>query len=159
MTNIATTLSKRLAPLMQNMGYELLGCEYHSQGRHSVLRVYIENETGITVADCSRVSEQLSAVLDVEDPIRGHYSLEVSSPGIDRPLFELAHYQKQIGQCLKVRTCKPIQNQRNFTGVLLRIESDNIYLLVDKEEKIVPFSDIEKANVVGSADVRPRSIQ
>jgi ribosome maturation factor RimP len=86
--------------------------------------------------------------LDVEDPIRGNYSLEVSSPGVDRPLFEITHYQKQVGMRLKVRTYTPIQNQRNFVGVLLRVEGNDIYLLVGTEERILPFSDIEKANVV-----------
>jgi ribosome maturation factor RimP len=154
MTKTAATLNERLTPLVQAMGYEFVGCEYHSQGRHSVLRIYIDSETGTTLADCSRVSEQLSAVLDVEDFIRGHYSLEVSSPGIDRPLFEIAHYQKQIGNRLKVRTYVPIQNQRNFAGILLRVEENNIYLLVETEEKILPFSDIEKANVAESAEIR-----
>ncbi len=148
MTKVATTLSERLAPIVQTMGFELVGCEYHGQGKYSVLRVYIDSEAGITVTDCSRVSEQLSAILDVEDPIRGNYSLEVSSPGVDRPLFEITHYQKQVGQRIKVRTYTPIQNQRNFVGVLLRVEGNDIYLLVGKEERILPFSDIEKANVV-----------
>lgn len=148
MTKVASTLTERLAPLVQTMGYELVGCEYHGQGKYSVLRVYIDSEAGITVTDCSRVSQQLSAILDVEDPIPGHYSLEVSSPGIDRPLFELAQYQKQIGNKLKVRTYTPIQNQRNFVGVLLRVEGSDIYLLVGTEERILPFSDIEKANVM-----------
>ncbi len=153
MTKAATALSERLAPLVRTMGYELLGCEYHGQGRYSILRVYIDNERGITITDCSRVSEQLSAILDVEDPIRGQYSLEISSPGVDRPLFEIAHYQKQIGNRLKVRTYTPIQNQRNFVGVLLRVEENNIYLLVGTEERMLPFSDIEKANIVAD-DIR-----
>lgn len=152
MTKMATTLRDRLAPLVQTMGYEFVGCEYHGQGRYSVLRVYIDSETGITLTDCSRVSEQLSAVLDVEDPVPGKYSLEVSSPGMDRPLFEIAHYQKQIGHWLKVRTYTPIQNQRNFVGVLLRVEGNEIYLLVGAEERMLSFSNIEKANRV--ADIR-----
>ncbi len=144
----AAALSERLAPLVRTMGYELLGCEYRTQGRFSVLRVYIDSEAGITLTDCSRVSEQLSAILDVEDPIRGRYSLEVSSPGVDRPLFEIAQYEKQIGKRLKIRTFAPIQNQRNFAGVLLRVEGSDICLLVGAEERTLPFSDIEKANVV-----------
>lgn len=153
MTKLTIALLRdRLAPLVQMMGYEFVGCEYHGQGRYSVLRVYIDKETGITLTDCSRVSEQLSAVLDVEDPIPGKYSLEVSSPGVDRPLFEIAHYHKQIGQWLKVRTATPVQNQRNFVGVLLRVEGNDIYLLVDAEERMLSFSNIEKANRV--ADIR-----
>jgi ribosome maturation factor RimP len=90
--------------------------------------------------------------LDVEDLIQGHYSLEVSSPGVDRPLFEMAHYQKHVGRQIKVRTHTPIQNQRNFAGILSRVEGNDIYLLMGPEERILPFSDIEKANVV--ADIR-----
>ena len=152
MTKVATTLRDRLAPLVQAMGCEFVGCEYHSQGRYSILRVYIDSEAGITLTDCSRVSEQLSAILDVEDPIRGQYSLEVSSPGVDRPLFEIAHYQKQLGNKLKVRTSTPVRNQRNFVGVLLRVEGNGIYLLVGAEERMLPFADMEKANIV--ADIR-----
>jgi ribosome maturation factor RimP len=142
----------RLALLVQAMGYEFVGCEYHAQGRYSVLRVYIDNETGVTLTDCSHVSEQMSAVLDVEDLIRGPYSLEVSSPGVDRPLFEIAHYQKYVGNRIKVRTWVPIQNQRHFVGILSRVEGNSIYLLIDAEERILPFSDIERANIV--TDIR-----
>jgi ribosome maturation factor RimP len=130
------------------MGYEFVGCEYHGQGRYSVLRIYIDNQNGVTLDDCSKVSQQVSAVLDVEDPIHGRYSLEVSSPGLDRPLFEITHYQKQIGNRIKLRLFTPVQNQRNFVGVLLRVEENTIYLLVNGEEKKLSFFDIEKANVV-----------
>jgi ribosome maturation factor RimP len=148
MTKIAVTLRDRLAPLVNTMGYEFVGCEYHGQGRYSILRIYIDSEKGVTLEDCSKVSQQLSAVLDVEDPIHGHYSLEVSSPGLDRPLFEITHYQKQIGNRIKVRLFTPVQNQRKFVGVLLRVEENMIYLLVNEEEKRLSFFDIEKANVV-----------
>lgn len=148
MTKIAITLRDRLAPLVNTMGYEFVGCEYHGQGRYSVLRIYIDNQNGVTLDDCSKVSQQVSAVLDVEDPIHGRYSLEVSSPGLDRPLFEITHYQKQIGNRIKLRLFTPVQNQRNFVGVLLRVEENTIYLLVNGEEKKLSFFDIEKANVV-----------
>ena len=149
---MTTTLRDRLAPLVSMLGYEFVGCEYHGQGKYSVLRIYIDKENGVTLDDCSRVSQQVGAVLDVEDLVQGHYSLEVSSPGVDRPLFEIGHYQKQIGNRIKVRLHTPIQNQRNFVGFLLRAEENNIYLRVDGEERVLPFSDIEKANVV--ADIR-----
>lgn len=152
MEKVAATLNERLGSLVNMMGYEFVGCELHRQGQQGVLRIYIDSENGITVDDCSRVSYQVSAMLDVEDPIQGNYSLEVSSPGLDRPLFEIAHYQKQIGNRVKVRVCAPVHNKRKFVGILLRVDGNDIHLLVDAEEVVLPFSDIEKANII--ADIR-----
>jgi len=145
------TLRDRLATVVNTMGYEFVGCELVRPGTGSVLRVYIDGESGVTLNDCSKVSRQISAMLDVEDPIQGKYTLEVSSPGLDRPLFERAHYQKYVGSRVKVRLSVPIDDRRNFAGVLLRVEGDDIHLLVDQEEVVVPFSDIEKAKII--ADV------
>ncbi len=130
------------------MGYEFVGCELMRQGRGSLLRIYIDSEEGITLDDCSKVSRQISAMLDVEDPIQGSYTLEVSSPGLDRPLFEIAHYQKYVGSRVKIRVHIPINNQRNFVGLLLRVEETNVHLLVDQTEVILSFSDIEKAKLI-----------
>ena len=152
MGKIAETLRDSLASIVEALGYEFVGSEIVGQGKHAVLRIYIDSENGITIDDCSKVSYQVSAMLDVEDPIRGEYDLEVSSPGIDRPLFELSHFKKFIGNRVKVRVCAPIHNRRKFDGVLLRVEGDDIHLLVDAEEIVLPFSDIEKANVI--ADLR-----
>ncbi|HFE37119.1 MAG TPA: ribosome maturation factor RimP, partial [Gammaproteobacteria bacterium] len=96
-------LQSLVEPVVGSMGYEFVGVEYLSQGKHSILRVYIDQPAGITVDDCSKVSNQLSAMLDVEDPIRGEYHLEVSSPGMDRPLFTGAHFSQFIGHCCVVR--------------------------------------------------------
>lgn len=152
MKNVATTLSERLRSLVNAMGYEFVGCELQGQSQHAVLRIYVDSEKGVNLTDCSKISQQVSAVLDVEDPIQGAYALEVSSPGLNRPLFEIAHYQKQIGNRIKVRVCANIHNRRNFAGVLVRVEGNDIHLLVEGEEIVLPFSDIEKANVV--ADIR-----
>jgi ribosome maturation factor RimP len=151
MKNVATTLSERLKSLVNAMGYEFVGCELQGQSRHAVLRIYIDTDKGVTLTDCSKISQQVSAMLDVEDPIQGQYSLEVSSPGLNRPLFELAHYQKQIGKRIKVRACANIHKRRNFAGVLVRVEGNDIHLLVDGEEIVLPFADIEKANVIETA--------
>ncbi len=152
MNAVEMNLKDKLSSLVNNIGYEFVGCELHRQGRHSVLRVYIDSENGITLDDCSKVSYEMSAMLDVEDPIAGQYSLEISSPGIDRPLFELTHYQKQIGKKIKVRVRTPIENTRNFVGVLLRVEGNILSLLTDNGEVALPFSDIEKAKTI--ADIR-----
>lgn len=152
MSNDVVTLKDRLASVVNAMGYEFVGCETQRQGRGTLLRVYINSEEGVTLDDCSKVSRQVSAMLDVEDPIQGQYTLEVSSPGVDRPLFEANQYQKFIGKRIKIRLHTPLNDRRNFAGELLRIEGMNIYLLVDGTEIVVPFSSIEKANVI--ADIR-----
>lgn len=146
------TLRERLQSLVIAMGYEFVGMELQKQSRRrSILRIYIDSGNGVTLDDCTKVSRQVSAMLDVEDPIQGEYNLEISSPGLDRPLFEIAHYQKQIGNRIKVRLNSPLTDRRNFVGVLLRVEESNIHLLVGQEEVVLPFSSIDKAKVI--ADV------
>jgi ribosome maturation factor RimP len=143
------SLRDQLASLVSAMGYEFVGMELQRQGRkRSLLRIFIDTDKGVTLDDCTAVSRQVSAMLDVEDPIQGEYSLEISSPGIDRPLFELAHYQKQIGERVKVRLSSRLVERRNIVGVLLRVEGENIHLLVEQEELVIPFSTIEKAKVI-----------
>ena len=149
MRDVESTLQDRLASLVTAMGYEFVGCEIQRHSRRSVLRIYIDSEQGIKLDDCSKVSYQVSAMLDVEDPIKGEYTLEISSPGVDRPLFEIAHYQKYIGSRVKVRVHNPIEGRRNFVGVLLRVQETDIHLLMDAgEEVVLPFSTIERAKVV-----------
>jgi ribosome maturation factor RimP len=147
-SRIASTLSHQLSSIVTAMGYEFVGA--HMQG--GVLRLFIDKEKGVGLTDCSYVSRQVSAMLDVEDPIQGRYVLEVSSPGLDRPLFEITHYEKQLGLRIKVQMQAPINHRRKFAGVLLRIVDNDIHLLVDEEEVVLPFSEIEKANVI--ADIR-----
>lgn len=148
MRQVETSLRDHLASVVTGLGYEFVGCELLKQGRSALLRIFIDSEQGITVDDCSRVSRQISAMLDVLDPIQGQYSLEISSPGINRPLFELAQYQKQIGNTIKVRLQAPLNERRNFVGILVRVEEATIHLLVDAAEVTLPFSDIDKANVI-----------
>lgn len=142
------TLRDRIAAIVEAMHYEFVGCELIRQGGSALLRIYVDQEKGVTVEDCSKISRQISAMLDVEDPIQGHYTLEVSSPGIDRPLFEMAHFEKSIGKKIKIRVSTPINAQRHLVGTLVRIEGMTIHLLVGSEEKRVPFSEIEKAKLV-----------
>lgn len=147
---MATILRDRLADIVTAMGYQFVGCEWQRQGRSTLLRIYIDHESGITVEDCARVSRQVSAMLDVEDPVKERYTLEVSSPGLDRPLFEMAHYQKYIGSRVKVSLYTPVNNRRRFVGELLQVNEMNIHLMVDAEEVIFPFSNIEKARLVAN---------
>lgn len=154
MRKIDPVLHERLVTLISSMGYELVGGELFSQGGRTIFRIYIDSEKGVTVDDCSRVSYQVSAMMDVEDPIESRYSLEVSSPGIDRPLFEIEHFHKYIGKQVKIRLYSPINQRRQYKGILQRVEGEDIYLLVEElgQEVIVPFSSIEKANLI--SDIR-----
>jgi len=137
-----------IEPAVTALGYELVGAEYLSQGRHSLLRIYIDSDDGITLEDCERVSHQVSGILDVEDAIQGHYSLEVSSPGLDRPLFTLDHFKRFIGKQAKIKLSAPIDGRRKFNGVIRAVKESLVVLEMDAEEFELPFSAIEKANLV-----------
>jgi ribosome maturation factor RimP len=141
-------LKALLAPLVARMGYELWGLEYRA-GRHSaLLRLFIDSEAGITLDDCAQVSAQVSALLDVEDPIRVPYTLEVSSPGVDRPLFEAAHYARYVGQRARVRTQWPVGGQRNFAGEIVAADGQSVTLRVDGEAVRVPLESIARGRLV-----------
>jgi len=141
-------LTEMLRPAVEETGKELLGIEFLSAGNHSVLRIFIEHENGINVDDCAEVSRQVSAILDVEDPISTEYSLEVSSPGLDRPLFELAHFQAVIGETINVKLSMPLNGRRKFKGKLEAIENDTLVVTVDGEDYELVMSNVDKANLI-----------
>jgi ribosome maturation factor RimP len=136
-----------LQPTVEALGYELWGLEHLVQGRHSVLRVFIDSPAGISVDDCAAVSEQVSGVLDVEDPITGEYTLEVSSPGMDRQLFRLEQYAGYIGETVEVRLRSAFEGRRKFKGVLKGIEGEDVVIQVDDHEFLLPYGAIEKARI------------
>lgn len=138
-----------LKPNIEALGYEFWGLEFApGNKRKSLLRVYIDHEQGISVEDCETVSRQISRVLDVEDPIRAEYTLEVSSPGLDRTLFYKEQYPHYCGEVLSVKTQLPIMGQRNFKGVLAKVLEDSIILVEQDKEFSIEFSNIQKAHVV-----------
>ncbi len=137
-----------LRPAVEEVGKELLGTEFISAGNHSVLRLYIDHENGITVDDCAEVSRQVGAILDVEDPISTEYNLEVSSPGLDRPLFDLAHFEAVVGQVVEVKLGVPLNGRRKFKGQLLAIEGETLIVEVDRQEYELPYGNVDKANLV-----------
>lgn len=141
-------LQELIEPSVTALGFELWGIEYLAQGAHSVLRIYIDSEDGITVDDCARVSHQVSGVLDVEEPISGHYNLEVSSPGLDRPLFTLEQFAAWAGHQVQIRLRVPFEGRRKFKGLLNGVEGDEVLLVVDKEEYLLPIDLIDRANIV-----------
>ena len=137
-----------LRPTVEMTGLELLGIEYISAGNNSVLRLYIDHENGIDVDNCADVSREVSAILDVEDPISSEYSLEVSSPGVDRPLFTKEQYTLVIGETVEVKLGMPLNGRRKFKGKLEAVESDNLVVVVDGQDYELPISNIDKANLV-----------
>ena len=142
-------LKQLLGPVVEALGCELWGLELQTGGKTKLLRIYIDRaEDGIGVDDCERVSRQASAVLDVEEAINGEYILEVSSPGMDRPLYELNQYEQYIGEDISLRLRFPYEGRRNFKGRLTGIDDDEIVLVVTDHEFLFPVEGIEKANVI-----------
>ncbi|MFK8051027.1 MAG: ribosome maturation factor RimP [Halioglobus sp.] len=141
------TLEELLEPTVAAMGFGLWGIEYNSQGRHSVLRIYIERDSGITADDCAAVSTQISGVLDVEDPISGEYTLEVSSPGMDRRLFRLEQYEAYTGETIDIQLRSPFDGRRKFKGVLKGIEGVDVVIQIDDDEYLLPHDGIDKARI------------
>lgn len=150
MAKIADKIEALISPVVVDMGYELVGVEYVASGKHSILRVFIDSETGITLDDCEAVSRQLSSIFDVEDPIATQYNLEVSSPGIERPLFNIGHYQRFLGQDVKLRLVRPVNGQRKFTGAIGSVSetSNTIELITELGAVDLDIGLIEKANLV-----------
>ena len=140
-------IEKLLKPSIEDMGYVLWGCEYLAQGKHSLLRVYVDKEDGIGIEDCEQVSRQVSALLDVEDPIPGNYSLEVSSPGVPRPLFSDWQYQLYIGQDAHIKLFKPVGGKRKFTGTIVSATEDLLVLDISGTQQEFLFSNIVKASL------------
>jgi ribosome maturation factor RimP len=142
-------LKQALEPVITALGCELWGLEMQLGGKRKLLRVYIDRqETGVGIEDCERVSRQASAILDVEDIIRGEYVLEVSSPGMDRPLYELNQYGRYLGEEISLRLRFPYEGRRNYKGRLKALEGDDIVLVVADNEFLFPVESIEKANLV-----------
>jgi ribosome maturation factor RimP len=141
-----------LQPVVESLGYEFWGLEY-IQGRGATLRIYIDREEeGVSVDDCALVSHQVSGVLDVEDPIPGEYNLEVSSPGMDRPLFTLEQWGRYLGEDIQMRLLAPVAGKRRLTATLTAIEGDEVLLDVKGEALRVPFAQVDRANLVAKYD-------
>ncbi|HIG79271.1 MAG TPA: ribosome maturation factor RimP [Cycloclasticus sp.] len=137
-----------IEPAVTGLGYEFVGAEFTGQGKLSVLLVYIDSDKGILVTDCSKVSHQISGIMDVEDPISGQYRLEVSSPGMERPLFKLEHFERFKGSMVKLELSQTtLEGQRRFTGDILEVKGNTVHLHVDDEEVEIPFALIKKARL------------
>lgn len=137
-----------IAPVVESLECELVGIEYARQNKRSLLRIYIDKEGGVDVKDCQRISHQLSGVLDVEDIIREQYQLEVSSPGLDRPLYTLAHFERFAGHKAKLTLVSPIDGQRKFKGVLQGVEDGQVVVNIGENELVLALGAIDKANLI-----------
>jgi len=137
-----------LAVPVEALGFQLWGIEYVQAGKHSIVRVFIDHENGINIEDCAEVSRQVSAVLDVEDPISTEFTLEVSSPGVDRPLFNAQQYAAYIGEDAKVQLTMPVAGSRNLKGAITKIEGQMLTIKVDGKDLVVALDNIRKGNII-----------
>lgn len=138
-----------IEPVVSGLGYEVVDIEFRPHSSNGLLRVYIDQEKGIQLEDCEAVSRQLSAMLDVEDPIPGHFNLEVSSPGLDRPLRKAEDFERFIGEMVKIKMAMPnLEGQRNFTGKLSGLEEGEVLLEADGVTHYLPLGGIDSARLV-----------
>ncbi|MDH3337226.1 MAG: ribosome maturation factor RimP [Gammaproteobacteria bacterium] len=144
----ADELRKLLEPSIERLGYELSDLEARLGGKSGVVRVFIDRPDGISLDDCEKVSLAVSALLDVEDPLPGHYNLEVSSPGLDRKLTKVEHFQRFTGETVKVQTRFPIAGRKRFRGTLVSSNDENIVVDVDGEPHSLPMATIDTARLV-----------
>jgi len=145
MSGLRERLLTMLEPVVVGLGYELVELEH----KGPLLRLYIDKADGVAVEDCERVSKGVSAFLDCEDPISGHYTLEVSSPGFDRPLRTPAHFLAHAGKRAKLELATPLDGRRRFTGILVGMEGDAIVIEVDGRNWNIPHGALERARLVG----------
>jgi ribosome maturation factor RimP len=141
-------LDQLITSVVEGLDFQLWGYEYRPQSESALLRIFIENEGGVSIDNCTQVSRQIGAALDVEDLIPVAYILEVSSPGIDRVLFSKDQYEAYIGEGLKVRTRMPIDGRRNFRGSLESVNDTHVTVQVDNESFEIPFDVIDRARLV-----------
>lgn len=141
------TLEKLIQTTVEGLGYQLWGYEYRPNSNNGLLRIYIDAEKGIVIDDCVLVSEQISALFDVEDPIPAAYTLEVSSPGIDRSLFTAEQYKPYIGEVVKIRTRIALNGRRNYKGKITDLTDTEVTLKIDKEYFAIPFDVIDRSRL------------
>ena len=148
---VTGTLRERLTaliePVIARMGFELVELEFAAGRAHALVRLYIDREGGVGLDDCERVSREVSALLDIEDPIPSAYTLEVSSPGFDRVLRTRAHFGRFVGSRVFVELKEPRGGRRRYTGTLLTVDEAGIALEVDREHVAVAFNEIGKARL------------
>ncbi len=146
-----------IEPLVESIGYELVLLEYVPQGRSAIVRLYIDREEGVGLDDCAAVSREVAALLDVEDPVTVPYELEVSSPGLDRPLAKPAHFDRFTGYEAKVDLAIPLEGRKRFIGKICGTSEQGVLLEVEKVEVELAFSAIARARLVPDYSMNNRS--
>lgn len=141
-------LDQLIRSVVTGLGFQVWGYEYRPQSESALLRIFIENEGGVSIDNCTQVSRQIGAALDVDDLIPVAYILEVSSPGIDRVLFSPEQYNAYIGETVKIRTRTPVENRRNFRGTLESVSDTHVTISVDNEQFEIPFDVVDRARLV-----------
>ena len=141
-------LDEMIGPVVEGLGFIYWGLELQSHGKRIVLRVFIDSEEGVSIQHCADVSRQISAVLDVEDPLKGGYVLEVSSPGWDRPLFRESHFIAFLGSIIEVKLRCAFDGRSKFTGLLKSFENSEITIQADENEFTFPLEMVARAKVV-----------
>ena len=143
-----TKINGLVQPLVEDLGYEFVGIEYSSNPKNALLRIYIDEESkGIAIEDCARVSREVAALLDVEDPIAGNYNLEVSSPGLNRPIFNLEQFERFIGDVVSMTLFAPVNTRRKFKGELLAVAGNQVIVYQDGEQVGIDFENIIKSRL------------
>lgn len=145
---IQQDIENTLRDAVESLGCQWWGCEFSQHARNAMLRIYIDKPEGVAIEDCERVSRQVSALLDVHDLIPGQYRLEISSPGIPRPLFYLDQYAQYIGQGVYLKLNRPVEGRRKIQGTLLAVGPDSVTVSVDDKEQTFPFLNIVKASLL-----------
>jgi len=134
--------------VVTGLDFQLWGYEYRPHSESALLRIFIENEGGVSIEHCTKVSRQIGAALDVEDIIPVAYILEVSSPGIDRVLFTPEQYSHYVGEAVKVRTRSPIEGRRNFKGTIDAVGDADVSVKIDNDTFVIPFNVVDRARLV-----------
>ncbi len=145
--HIEMNASNLVLPVLTNIGYQLVACEFVQESGRWILRFYIDKEGGVTVGDCSRVSHAIEDLIAAEDVVPVRYDLEVSSPGVYRPLTRREDYERFLGERVRVRTLHPVDGRSHFAGVLAGLEGDEVVILIDGERYRVPLTAIRRAKL------------
>ncbi len=146
--SVQDDLSRLIRPTVEALGYEFVGLDYRSNPKNRLVRIYIDRDpNGIDVDDCADVSREISALLDVEEPVSGHYSLEVSSPGIERPLFEPAHFRRFIGENIALQLSVPVEDRARFSGRLIDADDCHVQIEFDGGVVEVAYGEIRRAHL------------
>ena len=145
-------LQQILEPVIEDLGYELVLLEYNPSPKNAMLRLFIDSANGIGLEDCERVSKEVAGVLDVEDPIRSAYRLEVSSPGLDRPLAKPEHFTRFAGHQARVQLVAPLNGRRRFVGTIVSANAETLQLETADGPATIPMSEIERVRLVPDYD-------